>query len=46
MTKCPVLCMLTCTLMPNGEMVCIGKTFSWFGECKDCLTAVTTVKEN
>ena len=31
-------CYLECVLMPNGEILSLGKTVGWFREYKDYLT--------
>jgi len=32
------LCTLSCIVMPNGEVVCIGKTIGWYKDLKEYLT--------
>ena len=32
------VCNLECVLMPNGEIICLGKTIGWFKVLKDYLT--------
>ena len=27
-------------VMPNGEIICLGKTLGWFKDFKDCLEEV------
>ena len=31
------LCTLKCVLMPNGEVIVLGKTIGWFKELKEYL---------
>jgi len=31
------VCYLECVLMPNGEIICNGKTVGWFRELKNYL---------
>ncbi len=31
-------CYLECVLMPNGEIISLGKTVGWFKDYKDFLT--------
>jgi hypothetical protein len=31
------LCRLECVLMPNGEVICWGKTIGWFKDLKSYL---------
>ena len=31
---------LTCVLMPQGELICLGKTVGWFKDFKDDLEPV------
>lgn len=31
-------CYLECVLMPNGEIISLGKTVGWFRDYKDYLT--------
>ncbi len=33
-----VACNLECVLMPQGEIICLGKTIGWFKEFKKHLT--------
>jgi len=33
------LCKLDCVLMPNGELICHGKTIGWFRDLKEHLEA-------
>ena len=33
------LCQLECVLMPNGEVICMGKTVGWFIDLKSYLEA-------
>ena len=32
------VCTLECVLMPQGEIICLGKTIGWFKEFKKYLT--------
>lgn len=32
------ICQLEVLLMPNGELICLGKTIGWFSELKKCLS--------
>lgn len=32
------VCVLECVLMPQGEIICKGKTIGWFKEMKEHLT--------
>ena len=32
------ICNLECLLMPQGEIICLGKTIGWFKEFKKYLT--------
>lgn len=32
------LCTLEVVLMPNGEVICLGKSLGWFDKLKDYLT--------
>ncbi len=32
------ICHLKCLLMPNGEIISLGKTIGWFRDFKDYLT--------
>ena len=36
--KEPTICNLEVLLMPNGEIICIGKTLGWFDQFKRYLT--------
>ncbi len=31
-------CRLGCVLMPQGEVICLGKTIGWFKDLKACLS--------
>jgi len=31
-------CLLQVLVMPNGEVICLGKSLGWFKEFKDCLS--------
>lgn len=33
-----VICKLNVLLMPNGEIICNGKTLGWFEDLKEFLT--------
>ena len=35
------LCNLEVVLMPQGEIICLGKSLGWFKEFKKCLTPKT-----
>ena len=39
------VCTLDCVLMPNGEIICLGKTVGWFKDLKKYLE-VADMKEN
>ena len=32
------VCNLVVVVMPNGEIICLGKTVGWFRTFKGCLT--------
>lgn len=32
------VCNLECVLMPNGEIICMGKTIGWFDDMKKYLS--------
>jgi len=34
------LCLLKVVLMPNGEIICFGKTIGWFKDLKDYMEEV------
>lgn len=38
------VCELECVLMPQGEIICSGKTIGWFKEFKKYLTKKETKK--
>jgi hypothetical protein len=38
--KSIALCTVDALLMPNGEVICLGKTIGWFKELKTYLTLV------
>jgi len=40
------VCNLEVVLMPQGEIICLGKTVGWFKECKECLTEKKEAKKN
>lgn len=49
MTKQPdeiTVCTLACVLMPNGEVVCLGKTLGFFDKFKRYLTPVKAESPN
>lgn len=33
-------CKISCVVMPNGEVICLGKTIGWFKDIKDMLQEV------
>jgi hypothetical protein len=35
------VCALECVLMPQGEIICMGKTIGWFDDFKKYLTPHT-----
>ena len=37
------ICNLEVLVMPNGEILCLGKTIGWFGVFKDFLTPKTPI---
>jgi hypothetical protein len=39
------LCTLELVVMPNGELICNGKTVGWFQELKEYLQEVTQVRK-
>lgn len=46
MNKLPeeiTVCQLECILMPQGEIICTGKTLGWFKDFKKWLTPVEKV---
>ena len=36
-----VLCKLNVVVMPQGEVICLGKTLGWFRDLKEQLTPVS-----
>ena len=40
------LCNLEVVLMPNGEVICLGKTVGWFASLRDYLTPKKTITKN
>ena len=36
------VCKLECILMPQGEIICMGKTIGWFKDFKERLQPVET----
>ncbi len=39
------VCNLEVVLMPQGEVICLGKTVGWFKELKDCLNSGSEIAE-
>ena len=39
------VCNLNVVLMPNGEIICLGKTVGWFKELKKYLTEIKREKQ-
>jgi hypothetical protein len=39
----PMICNLEVLLMPNGEIICLGKTLGWFKEFKEFITKKTDI---
>ena len=40
------LCVLSCIVMPNGEVICNGKTIGWFKDLKPYLTVVLVERKD
>ena len=38
------VCSLECIVMPQGEIICLGKTIGWFKDYKKHLTPKTDVE--
>lgn len=41
MKECPTqitVCVLECVVMPQGEIICAGRTIGWFKDLKKFLT--------
>ena len=39
------ICTLEVLLMPNGEILCLGKSIGWFKEFKKYLTVISKVEK-